>query len=225
MKTKDRISWIALAVGLLIAGTAWATLQIADAVTETSLGKAPHQAGDVHLDPLKKGEVLAADRWPYACALVDQKDVEAILPDAEEVREEPPLHVYAPSIKEFAADPAWKRSDSADYGRCEYSMELPGETFAATRVWVRVDAVADPELIAGYYEDVTRSGDSKRFGADACANDGGLDDSWTCRKGSLMFTVGGQTTATFEGRMDSAPFVWRDDVGPEFVRAVTAKVS
>jgi hypothetical protein len=83
--------------------------------------------------------------------------------------------------------------------------------------------VADPKLIAGYYEKVTLGGDDKSNGADSCANDGGIDDSWTCRKGPLMFTVGGQTTATFEGQMDAAPWVWRDEVAPEFVRAVTSK--
>ncbi|MDQ8703911.1 hypothetical protein RCO28_15620 [Streptomyces sp. LHD-70] len=223
MKTKDRISWTALAVGLLIAGTAWTTLRIADASTETTLGTAPQQTGNIGLDPLKKGEIRAADRWPEACRLVTQDDVEAILPDAEEIREEPPLHVYAPSIKEFAADSSWKESDRAENGRCEYVMELPGETFAATRVWVRVDAVADPGLIAGYFDKVALIA-HERFGTDACANDGGLDDSWTCRKGPLMFTVGGQTTATFEGRMDASPAFWRDKVGPAFVRAVAAKL-
>ncbi|MDI3406188.1 hypothetical protein [Streptomyces cavernicola] len=223
MKKKDRISWIALAAGLLIAGTAWTTLRIADDATETSVGKAPKPTSDVHVDPLEKGQILAADRWPNACALVTQEDVEAILPDAEEIREEPPLGVYTPSIKEFAADSSWKESENATYGRCEYVMELPGETFTATRVWVRVDAVADPELIARYF-DKAAPVSHQRFGTDGCANDGGLEDSWTCRKGPLMFTVGGQTTATFEGRMDATPTAWRDDVGPEFVRAVAAKL-
>ncbi|MFM9370043.1 hypothetical protein [Streptomyces sp. Da 82-17] len=224
VKTKDRIARIALPLALLIAGTVWSTLQISDSVTETTVGKAPQQAQDSRVRPLKKDEILPADQWPNACVLVTEEDIRAILPDAEEIEAEPPSQVYAPSVKEFAADPSWKESNRAEYGRCDYGMKLPGERYAATRVWVRVDAVADPALIAGYYEEVTLSGDDKLFGADACANSGGIEESWTCRKGPLMFTVGGQTTATFEGRFDAAPWVWRDDVAPEFVRAVTAKV-
>lgn len=167
---------------------------------------------------------MTADRWPNACSLVSRQDVEAILPDAEEIAEASPFPVYTPSIKDFAGDSSWKKRDVADAGRCEYTMKLPGERFAATRVWVRVDAVADPKLIAGYFEEVVFGGSDKRNGADSCANKGGIDGSRTCHKGPLMFAVGGQTTATFEGRLDAAPGVWRDDVSPEFVQAVAAKV-
>lgn len=150
MKTKDRIAWIALAVGLLVAAAARTARRIVDEADETSLGKAPQRTEGIGLDPPEDGEIMTADRWPNACSLVSRQDVEAILPDAEEIEEAPPFLVYTPSIKDFAGDSSWKKSDVADAGRCEYIMKLPGERFVATRVWVRVDAVADPKLIAGY---------------------------------------------------------------------------
>ncbi|MFD0629836.1 hypothetical protein ACFQ2K_51890 [Streptomyces sanglieri] len=45
-----------------------------------------------------------------------------------------------------------------------------------------------------------------------------------CRKGPLLFTVGGQSSVTFKGELAPAPFVWRDDVLPEFVRTIAAKI-
>ncbi|KIZ15364.1 hypothetical protein [Streptomyces natalensis] len=219
----NRNAWLTLAAALLIATTVQATLLIVDFIGETSIGKAAPRNGDAGLPPLKDGKILAADKWPNACMLVDEEDVKAILPDAEDLRQEQ-NGVYVPSIKDFAADSSWKESNSSDSGQCDYEMRLPGETYRATRLWVRVDAVADPKLIAAYDREVALGHSFKQSGADACVINGLIDDSWTCRKGPLMFTVGGHTTATFEGQYDAAPFIWRDKVTPEFVRTVTAKV-
>lgn len=221
---KNRIALLTLAAALLIATTVVATLLITDAGGEASIGKAAVRNGDADLPPLKDGEILAANEWPDACTLVDQEDVKAILPDAEDIQQEQ-RRVYAPSIKDFAADRAWKGSDSAESGQCDYDMRLPGERYRATHVWIRVDAVASPKLIAGYYKAVAPDANIKGNGADLCVINGLFDGSRTCRKGALMFTVGGQTTTTFDGQSDAAPFVWRDKVAPQFVTTVTEKVT
>ncbi|MBL1099218.1 hypothetical protein [Streptomyces coffeae] len=222
--TKNRIALLALAAALLIATTVAATLLITGADEETSIGKAAPRNGDAGLPPLKDGRILAANEWPDACTLVDLEDVKAILPDAKDIQQQQ-RRVYAPSIEDFAADPAQKESDSADSGQCDYDMRLPGEKYRATHFWIRIDAVAHPKLIAGYYKKVAPGANIKKTnGADLCAINSLSEGSWTCRKGSLMFTVGGQTTTTFDGQSDAAPFVWRDQVAPQFVRTVTAKV-
>ncbi|MEU9111288.1 hypothetical protein AB0D04_05680 [Streptomyces sp. NPDC048483] len=223
---KNRIAWLTLAAALLIATTVLATLRIVDASGESSIGKAAPRNGDVRLPLLKDGRILAANEWPNACTLVDEEDVKAILPDAEDLQQEY-NRVYVPSIKDFAADSSWKKSNRSDFGQCDYVMRLPGEKYSATHFWIRVDAVADPKLIAGYYREFALGATMKMYGADLCVIQGLFDGngSWTCRKGPLMFTVGGHTTTTFEGQFDAAPFVWRDKVAPKFIRTVTAKVT
>ncbi|MEU8914526.1 hypothetical protein [Streptomyces nigrescens] len=223
---KNRIAWLALAAALLVSTTVVATLVIVNASGESSIGKAAPRNGDVRLPPLKDGRILAADKWPDACTLVDEEDVKAILPDAEDLRQEQ-RRVYVPSVKDFAADSSWKESNSSASGQCDYAMRLPGERYRPTHFWIRVDAVADPQLIAGYYREVAPGATMKMNGADLCVINGPHDGngSWTCRKGPLMFTVGGHTTTTFEGQFDAAPFIWRDEVAPEFIRTVTAKVT
>ncbi|WP_157431807.1 hypothetical protein [Actinomadura hibisca] len=51
-----------------------------------------------------------------------------------------------------------------------------------------------------------------------------IEGHWICRKGPVMFSVGGQTTVAFKGKYAPAPFTWRDDVTPRVVRAVSAKL-
>ncbi|MFG2007110.1 hypothetical protein ACGFNU_48975 [Spirillospora sp. NPDC048911] len=180
----------------------------------------------IKLPELGKGKILPADQWPSACELVGERDVSAILPEAKEIEQEPAL-VGIKSIKEFAADPGWKESDRAEAGRCLYSARLPGETYSATRLWLRVQAVADPELIERYYETQTVSGTDTNqgaHGADQCAVTGLSEGDWICRKGPLLFSVGGQTTVAFKGKPAPAPFVWRDDVNPLVVETVAAKI-
>ncbi|WP_395368452.1 hypothetical protein OHU45_00560 [Streptomyces tubercidicus] len=123
---QSRIAWLALPAALLVATTVLATLLIVDARGESSIGKAAPRNGDVRLPLLKDGRILAANKWPDACTLVDEEDVKAVLPDAEDLRQEQ-RRVYVPSIKDFAADSSWKESNSSDSGQCDYEMRLPGQ--------------------------------------------------------------------------------------------------
>ncbi|MFB8033663.1 hypothetical protein ACFC5Z_12035 [Streptomyces sp. NPDC056004] len=192
---------------------------------DVAIGKAAPRDTTVNLPELKAGEILAANRWPDACWFVDQEEIKAILPDAKDIKQES-RPISALSIKEFAADSSWKESDRSESGQCLYSMRLPGETYAATLFWFRIEAVADPKLIVGY-EDRLVSGSSTNQGAqgaDHCVITGNYEGSWNCRKGPLLFTVGGQSSVTFKGELAPAPFVWRDDVLPEFVRTIAAKI-
>ncbi|MFE7267747.1 hypothetical protein ACFU9B_37955 [Streptomyces sp. NPDC057592] len=192
---------------------------------DVAIGKAAPRDTTVNLPELKAGEILAANRWPDACWFVDQEEIKAILPDAKDIKQES-RPINALSIKEFAADSSWKESDRSESGQCLYSMRLPGETYAATLFWFRIEAVADPKLIVGY-EDRLVSGSSTNQGAqgaDHCVITGNYEGSWNCRKGPLLFTVGGQSSVTFKGELAPAPFVWRDDVLPEFVRTIAAKI-
>ncbi|MCX4550081.1 hypothetical protein OG204_16235 [Streptomyces sp. NBC_01387] len=190
-----------------------------------AIGKAAPRDVAANIPELKDGAILAANRWPDACSFVDQKEIKAIFPDAKDIGQES-RPVYALSIKDFAADSSWKARDASESGQCLYSMRLPGETYAATQFWLRIEAVADPKLIAGY-DDRVGSGiktPQGAGGADRCVITGLAEGSWHCRKGPLLFSVGGQTTVTFKGEQDAAPFAWRDDVLPEFVRTVAAKI-
>ncbi|MEU8703792.1 hypothetical protein [Streptomyces sp. NPDC048565] len=191
---------------------------------DVAIGKAAPRDATANLPEVKEGTVLAANRWPDACSLVNQEEVEAILPDAKEIKQES-RRISALSAKEFAADSSWKESDSSEFGQCLYSMRLPGETYAATQFWVRIEAVADPKLIAGYQDRVAAGIKAQgASGADHCVITGLSEGSWNCRKGPLLFTVGGQSSAVFKGVSAPAPFIWRDDVLPEFVRTIAAKI-
>ncbi|MEU6710987.1 hypothetical protein ABZ897_05845 [Nonomuraea sp. NPDC046802] len=190
---------------------------------DATIGKAAPD-GVVELPRLRNGSILAAKRWPSACELVNEEDVKAILPDAEDVRAEPGGS-YVVSIEKFAADPEWRESNNAEAGQCLYTMRLPGEVYEATTFWVRIEAVAAPELIAAYSQDLggvnTNQGD---HGADRCVLKGAASGNWFCHKGPVLFTVGGHTTATFDGFQAPAPFFWRDEVLPQFVQTVSAKI-
>lgn len=192
---------------------------------DVAIGKAAPRDRAVGIPALKGGEILAANRWPDACAFVDQEEIKAIFPGVEDIQQESRA-INPLSIKEFAADPSWRESNRSESGQCLYSMSLPGETYRATQFWLRIEAVADPKLIVRYVDRLasginTNQGEA---GADRCVITGLAEGSWTCRKGPLLFTVGGQSTVTFEGTPDPAPFVWRDEVLPEFVRTITAKI-
>lgn len=82
---------------------------------------------------------------------MDQEEIKAILPGAKDIKQES-RPINALSIKEFAADSSWKESDRSESGQCLYSMRLPGETYAATLFWFRIEAVADPKLIVSYVD-------------------------------------------------------------------------
>lgn len=156
---------------------------------------------------------------------MDQEEIKAIFPGVKNIEQES-RPVSALSIKDFAVDSSWKESDRSESGQCLYSMRLPGETYSATQFWFRIEAVADPKLIVGYADRVapgTNTNQGAR-GADRCVITGLNEGSWSCRKGPLLFTVGGRTTVTFKGTPAPAPFVWRDDVLPEFVQTITAKI-
>lgn len=220
---KKHIGPLAL-FGVVVASASVLTTQlISSSAEETSVAKAPSHGPPADVPTLKDGKVLPADEWPDACSLVTQEDIAAILPDAEEIQQaDRPL--AAQSIKEFRADSSWKPSNRSESGECDYVMRLPGERYSATQAWIRIDAVADPKLIARYFESGAPGTPGGRTdGADKCVMAFALDQNWTCRKGPLLFTVGGQTTATFEGMPDAAPFAWRDKVTPELIRAVGAK--
>ncbi|MFF7649165.1 hypothetical protein ACFZCY_04785 [Streptomyces sp. NPDC007983] len=223
---KKRIALLALFGALVASVSVLATLPIPRSAEETSVGKASSRGSTAHVPALRDGKILPADEWPDACGLVTQQDITAILPDAQDIQQ-----AYRPvpalSIKDFRADSSWKESNQSPYGECVYVMRLPGETYSATQAWIRIDAVADPKLIAGYFKRAAAGANpgGSSDGADKCVMASPTDQNWTCRKGPLMFTVGGQTTATFEGQQDAAPFAWRDEVTPELVRTVAAKVT
>ena len=190
-----------------------------------TIGKAAPRGAPTGIPELKGDSVMATNEWPDACSFVDQAEIKAILPEAKDIQQES-QRVYSSSIKEFARDPSWKETERTESGRCLYSMKLPGETYESTQLWIRIEAVAAPKLITGYGERVgsgTNTNQGAR-GADHCALTGPADGIWFCRKGSVLFSLGGQTTAKFKGEHAPAPWVWRDDVLPEFVRTIAAKI-
>ncbi|MCX4851725.1 hypothetical protein OHB19_42065 [Streptomyces sp. NBC_00893] len=217
----------AVMLALLMSNVVLLALLVATYMSEgdVAIGKAAPRDATINLPELKGGAILAANRWPDACAFVDQEEIKAILPGAKDIKQES-RPISALSIKDFAADSSWKESDMSQSGQCLYSMRLPGETYAATQFWFRIEAVADPKLIAGYADRVVSGSpiDQGATGADRCVITGLSEGSWNCRKGTLLFTVGGQSSVTFKDMPAPAPFVWRDDVLPEFVRTITAKI-
>ncbi|MFI5774539.1 hypothetical protein ACIA74_39875 [Streptomyces sp. NPDC051658] len=225
---KNRATVLTLMGILLISNVVLLTLLVATNMSsegDVAIGKAAPRDATINLPALKGGAILAANQWPDACSFVDQEEIKAIFPGAKDIEQES-RPINALSIKDFAADSSWKESDRSESGQCLYSMRLPGETYAATQFWFRIEAVADPKLIVSYDDRVgsgTNTNQGAR-GADHCVIAGLYEGSWTCRKGPLLFAVGGQTSVTFKGASAPAPFVWRDDVLPEFVQTIAAKI-
>ncbi|MFD4860612.1 hypothetical protein [Streptomyces atratus] len=218
----------AMMLTLLMSNVVLLTLLVATYMPsegDVAIGKAAPRDATVNLPELKGGAILAANQWPDACSFVDQEEIKAIFPGAKDIEQES-RPISALSIKDFAADSSWKESDRSKSGQCLYSMRLPGETYAATQFWFRIEAVADPKLIVGYEDRVVSGANTNQGakGADHCVITGNYEASWNCRKGPLLFTVGGQSSVTFKGVLAPAPFVWRDDVLPEFVRTIAAKI-
>ncbi|MFF1416693.1 hypothetical protein [Streptomyces sp. NPDC058280] len=225
---KNRSKALTLAGILLITNVVLVTVLIsshASSEGDASVGRAVPKGATAELPALTGGAVLSANRWPDACSLVSREEIEAIFPGAKDITEER-RRIYTPSIKEFGADSSWRESDRSEAGQCLYSMRLPGEKNPATQFWLRIEAVADPELIARYYERFASGGDPRKgaMGADRCVVAGTAEGSWICHKGPLLFTVGGQTTVAFDGEEAPAPWTWRDNVLPEFVRTIASKI-
>ncbi|WP_406379819.1 hypothetical protein [Streptomyces sp. NBC_01618] len=225
---KNRATVLTLVGILLISNVVLLTILVSTNMSsegDVAIGKAAPRGGPVNLPVLKGGAILPANQWPDACSFVDQEEIKAIFPGVKNIEQES-RPINALSIKEFAADSSWKESDRSESGQCLYSMRLPGESYSATQFWFRIEAVADPKLIVSYVDRAalgTNTNQGAR-GADRCVITGLHEGSWNCRKGPLLFTVGGQTTVTFKGTPAPAPFVWRDDVLPEFVQTIAAKI-
>ncbi|MEN8655553.1 hypothetical protein ABCR94_34515 [Streptomyces sp. 21So2-11] len=228
---KNRATLLTLVGILVISSVVLLMLLVSTNVTSVSseddvaIGKAAPRGAPLSLPVLKGGAILDADQWPDACWFVDEEEIKAIFPGVKDIEQES-RPVYALSIKDFAADSAYKGSDRSASGQCLYSMRLPGETYSATHFWFRIEAVADPKLIVSYADRVEPATNTNQGakGADHCVIAGLREGSWHCRKGPLLFSVGGQTTVTFEGMPAPAPWVWRDNVLPEFVQTIAAKI-
>ncbi|ROO88208.1 hypothetical protein EDD29_5870 [Actinocorallia herbida] len=192
---------------------------------EVEIGAAAPPGQALALPSFDKDEVLPAREWPSACRLVTQDDVLAILPEAEEIASGT-VSVTGVSPAEFAADPGSSDDATAFDGRCIYAMRLPGETYQSTRLWVEIQAIAHPDLIERYYTRFAPSVGTEQgaHGADACGLSALFDTVWVCRKGPVMFRVGGHTTVAFEGRYAPADFAWRDDISPLVVQTVSARI-
>lgn len=226
--------WVMLAPLLVILVVVLGVLAVAAAKSgfrspqegDVAIGEAAGVGEAVTLPPLGKGKILEPGDWPSACTLVTPEDVQAILPEAEEIEHET-TSFFDKSIREFAADPEWEEADEAEDRKCLYGMRLPGEAQPATQLWVRIDAIAHPGLIKGYYDLQKLNGigtNQGARGADDCVIVGLSEGTWLCRKGPVMFSVGGQTTVTFRGQYAPSPFVWRDNVNPLIVETVASKI-
>jgi hypothetical protein len=223
------VTGAALVVGALIVITAAGVIKgpWSESAQSARSGQAPAVSTGSILVRVPPGKIVATDKWPHACQLLTDADLAAVLPDATEV-ESLPGAASTVTIEEYAADPAWRRDKRTDEGRCAWNMKLPGERVNAyTTVWIRIVAVADPELIRRYHDDQAtyRGGGvapTDLRGGGSCVISSLYAAYLVCAGSALMFEIGGSTTTDFGDYR--AYGYWRDTVLPEFAVAVASKI-
>ena len=190
------------------------------------LGKAGPAPSRVRV-PIQKGAIAPAKAWPDACTLLGEDDIRTILPGATKIDLERGL-VRIMNIDEFAAGS--KKDEFVRAGRCTYTFQLPGESHPRTRVWIRIEAVADPALIERYFSNYAGAGPypgSRISNVNDCVLTGLADGNLRCRHGPLIFELGGYGTARFKETEVfgiAPPFFWRDKILPEFAKSIAAKL-
>lgn len=194
------------------------------------LAKAPPPRGPIEVR-VDKGEIVPPRKWPNACELLTQQDIEAIFPGVDKIHQEKGS-VLSTTIEQYAADPKYKEEQYSRSGQCFYRFRLPGENHARSWVWVRIRAVADRDLAKRYYDqglylDYTIAASGGPNSAKNCNATEMSEGNLICRSGPVIFEVGGYGTASFketEAFGIAMPFFWRDTVLHEFARAITAKI-
>jgi hypothetical protein len=180
--------------------------------------------GQVRVDT-EPGQIVRPADWPDACLLIGEADVKAILPQATEVRQTPMI-VWPTTIDQFAQSPEDAEPEYASTGACLYKFQLPGEQTDLSRVLVQIEAVADPDLLARYFDTrvhttVEQSLESPPRDVDDCRLVDGYLSDHICRKGPVMFRLTGHTTVAFNGQPETTIFsFWRDEVMPQFATNV-----
>jgi hypothetical protein len=180
---------------------------------------------------VKKNEIVPPRKWPNACELLTQEDIEAIFPGVTDIRQEKD-GVESTTIEQFAVDPKDKDERYSPSGQCFYRFQLPGENHARSWVWVRIRAVADSDLTKRYYDgplylDYTIAASGGAKSAKNCNVTSMSEGNLLCLGGPVIFEIGGYGTASFketEAFGIAMPFFWRDTVLHEFARAITAKL-
>jgi len=197
-----------------------------DAGAGTARVGEPSPVGEIVVQ-FPAGGLVPTNEWPDACRLLSDHDVKAVLPDATDV-ETAPLSVSTRTVEEFRADPSSREDEYQQSGRCTHSLQLPGERVnSSTVVRFRIVAVGDPDLIARYHRNQQLGrgagvGGTPRPSVDECYLGDLYGAELVCRRGPVMFELGGSTTVLF--REWGGTSVWRDEVLGRFATSAGAKL-
>jgi hypothetical protein len=171
-----------------------------------------------------KGGLLPAARWPKACDLISDDDVQAILPGASRID-----HYPQTATIEVSDHIGLARSRQIEVPQrgCRIEFELPraeGDDAApaASRIQFDLDAVGTKKVAALNFQE---TGDVvEGSGAGECRR---LADSrYHCRVKGVVFTLDGSVAPDlrFEGQRGEATTFYGRRVLHEFVKLVAAKL-
>jgi hypothetical protein len=208
-----------------------AVVTLAGCAEPVEVGAARPSGDPLGLDPARD-EIVNATSWPDACEFLSDDEITAILPQASAITREPtPVEVIDINLMGDGS-----QSGTAHAGACTYDIELPGSDVTSS-IDVETVAVAHPKLIKQHFAEEKADAEDTagdppvvhggELGADACYSTPAANtvDTYTCRSGPLMFTVWGQTFATFKDvAQDQTERHWQDRVLPEVIKTVAARV-
>lgn len=217
-------AWIAVAAGALLAALATGCAQQAPP-PPIAVRHAPASPAKLTLAKPANGGLTPGRKWPKACALVSDADIQAILPDATDIEHRA---ISAKFEVVDGIDLARLRKVKVPQRSCriEFDLPAPNEDESALRsaaIHVRLDAVGTPKIAEMNYHAFGDLVDGT--GADECRIM--VDTNFNCRAGGVVFTVDGSVAPdlVFEGQQGETTTFYGRHVLQEFVKLITAKVS
>jgi hypothetical protein len=224
LRTRRRTALAALAGGLL------AAVSCASARTTPPIRVAAPKPGAVHvsLPPAEADGLSRFDNWPKACELLTAKDVEAVLPQITKIVQAP----RAQQIKVTNLGDGEGDDRDAPGSSCDTTFWVAGteKKHRAEPDLIRVEdiAVGDTATVKDNYDSL--AGSRPRIpgglGALECVR---ASADYYCRTPRIAFSVGTGPSLyidRFVGQPEKveARTYWVNNVLPEFVRSVAAKL-
>lgn len=186
---------------LMLSGCGIGTPLAAPTYGPVRYGK-PAPSGQVPISASGR-QVVPASRWPDACTLLSDKEIQALLPQATRVR-----RTYLQSDADLPFIEARPRAApstfTAPHGGCVFSFVIPG---GAGTLSVKINGVGGPRLVGRAYADRLRSAResdhprrvSASAGPQACFRESPDTSNIDCRQGPLLFTASGEGVAYKSG--------------------------
>ncbi|MEV3856006.1 hypothetical protein AB0J38_16985 [Streptomyces sp. NPDC050095] len=181
---------------------------------------------------------LPLAEWPNACTVLSDQEIEAVLPQAKDVKRQP-IKVTILNFDPLSeAEPG--TTGDVPTGGCKFTFGLPDkyESDGNSNIQVTFTAVADTPLVRKHYEEDLADArkDAPKYkkefrdlgtslGPAGCHSPDLSQGDLVCYQGPYQFEVSGSSTASGVGEYPKADRNWSDKVLRQIVRTLSARMN